>query len=922
MIDTTESAFGLAQSLLDAIPEACLLLSYDAPLLANTAFFSASGYPPGTFNNRCPGSLIAPHYRQAFIDAVRQVESGNPLPALILETLHQDGTSTPVLFHLKKFDHPLLSGILVTHADISANGPIGRDFLRTQAQLEAIVRMLPLIAFILDKNLVIVELLATRRGMQGLTGSEYSGKHLFELFPESIGNHLAELVSQTLADSEEHVTEYELDLIGDHHWFEARARALESHKSPACNTLIIILDITERHKSFHRIRKNEARYRAIVNTLPDAVCRWLPDLKLTFVNDSYCGLFGQRDHLIGHRWTEFLPKNEISTIEDRYAILVKSPQTITYEHPIIDIHGNTRIIVWTETPIFSSDGTLLEYQSIGRDITSQRSMEFRLARHESVLHSIIHSIPNPVFYKDVEGRYMGCNPAYARLLGLQETEIVGQTINNIIPPELGDKLHKSDGLILSGSEEDSFQVDLTGPDGLDHRVLINKAPFQDDHGNLAGIVGVITDISERLAIELYHADTTAYLTILSSLRAPGRESGDYPRLLDEICTNFRNLSGVWFEHNRASLTAIAESGFICDSASFLGMQCSPVSDFLGTVLQSEKHRLCQDLTELEDSSVWCHTALANGIRSALAIPCTPGEEPAGCYLFLAKRPDELSPGRMNHIRLLVEELTRITCEAVWRKNVAKQETHLQAQLIQAQKLESIGIMAGGVAHEINNPLTGMINYAQLILDRMPPSHSDLREYSNEIIAEGERITRIVRNLLAFSRQENAPARLYSSSEIISRISLLSKKILEKSQIELCISIDKNIPDIHCRGEEIAQVILNLVINARDALNERYPDWSPDKKVCLMAGSHPQLADWVRFSVEDHGNGIPEEIRGKIFDPFFSTKTRETGTGLGLSVSYGIIQAHHGSLNFTSIMGKGTTFTVDLPCHPPLENPAS
>ena len=172
-------------------------------------------------------------------------------------------------------------------------------------------------------------------------------------------------------------------------------------------------------------------------------------------------------------------------------------------------------------------------------------------------------------------------------------------------------------------------------------------------------------------------------------------------------------------------------------------------------------------------------------------------------------------------------------------------------------------MAGGVAHEINNPLTGMINYAQLILDRMPPSHSDLREYSNEIIAEGERITRIVRNLLAFSRQENAPARLYSSSEIISRISLLSKKILEKSQIELCISIDKNIPDIHCRGEEIAQVILNLVINARDALNERYPDWSPDKKVCLMAGSHPQLADWVRFSVEDHGNGIPEEIRGKI-----------------------------------------------------------
>jgi len=922
MHDTTESAYSLAQSLLNAIPEACLLFSYDAPLLANVAFFSTSGYSSDTFRKVCPGALIAPHYRQAFMNAFHQIENGNPIPPLILETLQQDGTSTPVLFHLKKFEHPLLSGILVTHADIASRGPVGREFLRNQAQLEAIVRMLPLIACILDSNLVILEILATRREIQGLTGSEYSGKHLFEIFPESIGNQLAELVSLTKADSDEHVTEYELDLVGDRHWFEARARSLESHGTPSGNTLIIILDITERHKSLHTIRKNEARYRAIVNTLPDAVCRWLPDLTLTFVNDSYCSLFGQRDEIIGHRWTKFLPENEIPSVERQYTILIKSPRTITYEHSIIDTNGNRRIIVWTETPIFAPDGSLLEFQSIGRDITSQRSMENRLAHHKSVLHSIIHAIPNPVFYKDVEGRYMGCNPAYARLLGLHESDIVGHTISDTIPLDLVEKLRSSDSQILSGTEEDSFQIDITGSDGIENRVLINKAAFHDDHGNVAGIVGVITDISERLAIELYHADTTAYLTILSSLRAPGRESGDYPRLLDEICANFQNLSGVWFEYNQASLTAIAESGFICDSASFLGMQCSPVSDFLGTVLQSGKSRLCQDLAELDESCVWHHTVLVNGIRSALAIPCMLDDDPAGCYLFLARRPEELSSARMNHIRLLVEELTRITCEAVWRKNVAKQETHLQAQLVQAQKLESIGIMAGGVAHEINNPLTGMINYAQLILDRMPSGYPELRDYSNEIISEGERITRIVRNLLAFSRQENAPARLYSSTEIISRISLLSNKILEKSQIELCIRIDETLPNIHCRGEEIAQVILNLVINARDALNERYPDWSPDKKVCITAGPHPQLANWIRFSVEDHGDGIPEEIRGKIFDPFFSTKTRETGTGLGLSVSYGIIQAHHGFLNFTSIMGKGTTFTVDLPCQPPLENPAS
>ena len=248
-----------------------------------------------------------------------------------------------------------------------------------------------------------------------------------------------------------------------------------------------------------------------------------------------------------------------------------------------------------------------------------------------------------------------------------------------------------------------------------------------------------------------------------------------------------------------------------------------------------------------------------------------------------------------------------------------QQDLLQAQLLQSQKLESIGTMASGIAHEINNPLMGMINFAQLIHDRLHDGDGEqrkvemIRGFATEIIDEGQRIATIVHNLLAFSRRENETRTRVGLSAIIDSILALTRNLLEKDEIRLEQDVPPKLPDIMCQAQQIQQVLLNLITNARDALNERYQGFHVDK--LLRIGAAVRQRDgrqWVCITIEDHGPGIPEPIRGRIFDPFFTTKDASKGTGLGLSISYGIVCDHGGEMDVESAPGAPTRFLVWLP----------
>jgi PAS domain S-box-containing protein len=247
-----------------------------------------------------------------------------------------------------------------------------------------------------------------------------------------------------------------------------------------------------------------------------------------------------------------------------------------------------------------------------------------------------------------------------------------------------------------------------------------------------------------------------------------------------------------------------------------------------------------------------------------------------------------------------------------RKRIEKERRQFEATARQQQKLESIGTLAGGVGHEINNPLNVIINYAQLLLDNTTDPVK-VKDYAENIVKESDRVAVIVNNLLGFARRDRETHGPAAIADIVERTLSLMRSVLNKDQIDIQRTIQQNLPMIKCRSQQIQQVLMNLLANARDALNERYPKGSDDKVIRIEASTFEKEGlPWIRLTVEDHGNGIPPDVADRVFDPFFTTKTRIRGTGLGLSISHSIIKEHQGKLWFQTEPGKGTRFHVDLP----------
>lgn len=258
-----------------------------------------------------------------------------------------------------------------------------------------------------------------------------------------------------------------------------------------------------------------------------------------------------------------------------------------------------------------------------------------------------------------------------------------------------------------------------------------------------------------------------------------------------------------------------------------------------------------------------------------------------------------------YIIYTLEDITDIKILEEKNRNIA-------VKLRNQQKLESMGILAGGVAHEINNPITGILGYSQLIIDEKI-NHNDINLYASEIKHETERVAKIVKSLLQFSRQEIEDYHFTNIEDIIGQTISLINTIVNHDQIDLQVNIQPNTPDIYCISHQIQQVIMNLITNARDALNSKYESFDKDKKIILNCGEIKKNGKYyMQITIKDFGDGIPESVQSKIFDPFFTTKERDKGTGLGLAISYGIIKDHAGELTFESKQGQYTIFYLNLP----------
>lgn len=249
-----------------------------------------------------------------------------------------------------------------------------------------------------------------------------------------------------------------------------------------------------------------------------------------------------------------------------------------------------------------------------------------------------------------------------------------------------------------------------------------------------------------------------------------------------------------------------------------------------------------------------------------------------------------------------------------------QQRLIQSQLVQTEKMAALGQLVSGIAHELNNPLTSIMGYAQLLLSRR--LHEDRIADAEKIYQEAERARRLVKSLLLFARETKPERRLVDLNEIVERTLALRSYELKVENIQVTLDLDPRLPRTLADAHQLQQMILNLVVNAEQALQMARGSgnlWIRTRR----ASSHR-----IALEVADDGPGIPPDVVSRIFDPFFTTKPPGLGTGLGLSIAYGIVQEHGGEITVDSTPGQGATFVVELPVvpvaqlSPPVEPPAS
>ena len=502
----------------------------------------------------------------------------------------------------------------------------------------------------------------------------------------------------------------------------------------------------------------------------------------------------------------------------------------------------------------------------------QALLQSEAARRQSEeRHRImLMSVGDGVIATDAEGRVEIVNPVAQTLTGWAIADARGRSLDEVFrivneetrqPVESPVARVLREGLVVGLANHTM----LVARDGTERPIADSGAPIRGEDGSLTGVVLVFRDqTAERAAMAAKQEFSARQEALLFAI----------PDIIMEVDTN-----KVYTWANQAGVEFFGKDVIGREAAHY----------FIG---EQDTYRTVESLFQGDESLIHVESwqRRQDGEARLLAWRCRVLKDPSG------KVVGALSSARDN----------------TERKRLEQERIHLEAQLRQQQKLEAIGTLASGVAHETNNPINGIMNYAQLIADTAAPE-SRAVEYAGEIVHETERVATIVQNLLQFARQESQAHSLSRPADIVEQTLSLLRAVFRRDQIALTVDVPENLPLIKCRSQQIQQVVMNLLTNARDALNAKYPGYHVDKTIRVGV----KLLDhdgrrWLRITVADQGNGIPAEIRDRIFDPFFTTKPRDKGSGLGLSISHGIAKEHHGVLHFETDPGTGTQFHLDLP----------
>jgi len=492
----------------------------------------------------------------------------------------------------------------------------------------------------------------------------------------------------------------------------------------------------------------------------------------------------------------------------------------------------------------------------------------RLAYAE--LNQIFDGAAEGICLIDIDYEFVRVNRAFCTLTGFSKDELIGCRCSEIFHTSTCGSLGCPLVRILNGEEFVEIEKELRRKDGSRVPCLMAVSPFRGVQGELRGIVSFIRDISDRKrAEELLRESEAKYSALVE-------QAQDGVAIVQDGVFKFVNSS------------ALSMGGYSYDE-----MLGKPFLDFI--------------TSEARQMASWLSDRLLCGTK----IP------PLFEVKFICKdgtiKYGEVSSSIIQYegrpaIMVIVRDVTS-------RKRLEEEKEKIRSQLLHAQKMEAIGLLAGGVAHDFNNLLTMIQGHATLALLEISeddPVAMDLKEIR---LAAG-RAANLTRQLLLFSRKQPAEPVCLNLNQTIDELLKMIYRVIGED-IKIRLELEPNLWTTLADEGNIEQVIMNLVINARDAmprggeLTIRTENLILDEKqaACLPEARPGQF---VRLSITDTGCGMSSEVMSRIFEPFYTTKEFGKGSGLGLSVVYGIIKQHEGWINVSSLPGQGATFAICLP----------
>ncbi len=602
-----------------------------------------------------------------------------------------------------------------------------------------------------------------------------------------------------------------------------------------------------------------------------------PDLAGTVnLNRGYFTRVNHTWEIFGRSLKEFLERpffdfvhpddqNATSNVVDA----IQSGQFITkFENRYRCKNGSYKTIEWHATPA-QPDGTTFVS---GRDVTERRQSEKALRESETLLKSLIRAIPDLVWLKDPEGIFLFCNSRLEKLFGLNEKDIIGKTDYDITNKELADSFRKHDKIAIAKGKPSKNEEEVTFVDD-GHREILEtiKTPMYRSNGQLIGVLGIGRDITDRKRAEEALQDSESFIKLVMDKLPIGLavHSVELPAL------KFEYMNDNFLKLFRTTREALADPDAFWISA------------FEDPEFREEITKRIMD-------------AYASGDLAQLHWEDVPITRKGEKTSFISAQNVPV-PNKA----LMISTVWDVTD----RKQAEDQKARLEAQLHQSQKMESIGTLAGGVAHDYNNMLSIIIGYAEMIMENLD-SNDPIYKDAAQIYNAGKRSSDITRQLLAFARKQTIqPIVIDLNQNINSMLKMLRRLIGE--DIDLAWLPVSNLWHLKIDPSQVDQILANLCVNARDAINGvgqitiETANVDFDEEYCAdHSGFIP--GDFLMLAVSDNGIGMEPETLNKIFEPFFTTKGVHEGTGLGLSTVYGIVKQNNGFINVYSEPGKGTT----------------